>query len=258
MNSMRLIPLFASLALAPSMARAADLIVMISGGFKSTYEAMAPEFERRTGSHLVLVPGPSEGSTTDAIPNRLARGEAADVLIMVGPALDELVKKGEALRGSEVELALSPIGMCVRAGAPVPDITTIGKSRQVLLNAKSIASADSSSGVYIASTLFRKLGIQSQVQGKAHKIPATPVAEIVAQGKAEIGFQEVAEILPVHGATYVGHIPEQDEYLTRFAAAVASKSRNRVLAKQLIAYLSSPAALRVLEKMGLQPPKTEL
>jgi accessory colonization factor AcfC len=75
MNSMRLIPLFASLALAPSMARAADLIVMISGGFKSTYEAMAPDFEKQTGSHLVLVPGPSEGSTKDAIPNRLAHGE---------------------------------------------------------------------------------------------------------------------------------------------------------------------------------------
>jgi molybdate transport system substrate-binding protein len=85
-----------------------------------------------------------------------------------------------------------------------------------------------------------------------------PVAEIVAQGKAEIGFQEVAEILPVHGATSGGHIPEQDEYLTRVPAAVVSKSRNRALATQLIAYLSSPAPLRVLGEMGLQPPKTEL
>src|SRR5271156_3054066 len=129
MNVMRFIPLFASLLLAPSMAHAADLIVMISGGFKSTYEAMAPEFERRTGSHLVLVPGPSEGSTTDAIPNRLARGEAADVLIMVGPALDKLVAHGDALGSSETELALSPIGMCVRSGTPEPDISTVDKFR---------------------------------------------------------------------------------------------------------------------------------
>ena len=255
MHSMRLIPLFASLALAPSMARAADLIVMISGGFKSTYEAMAPDFEKQTGSHLVLVPGPSEGSTKDAIPNRLAHGEPADVLIMVGPSLDQLVKQGEALQGSEVELALSPIGMCVRAGAPVPDISTVDKFRQVLLNAKSIAYSDSSSGVYISATMFKKLGIQSQVQGKAHKIPATPVAEIVAQGKAEIGFQEVAEILPIQGSTFVGRIPDQEEYLTRFAAAVDSRSKNRALAKQLIAYLASPTALPVLEKMGLEPPK---
>src|SRR5580692_10961477 len=243
MNSMRLIPLFASLALAPSMARAADLIVMISGGFKSTYEAMASDFEKQTGSHLVLVPGPSEGSTKDAIPNRLARGEPADVLIMVGPSLDQLVKKGEALQGSEVELALSPIGMCVRGGAPVPDISTVDKFRQVLLNAKSIAYSDSSSGVYVETTLFRTLGIESQVQGKARQIPGTPVAEIVAQGKAEIGFQEVAEILPVEGATFVGRIPDHVEYLTRFSAAVDSRSRNQMLAMRLIEYLASPTAL---------------
>ena len=255
MNPLRLIALFVSLSIVPSMAHAADIVVMISGGFKSTYEALAPGFEKMTGSHLVLVPGPSEGATSDAIPNRLARGEAADVLIMVGPALDELARKGDALGGSEVELALSPIGMCVRVGAPVPDISTVENFRQVLLNAKSIAYSDSSSGVYIASTLFKTLGIQSEVQGKARKIPGTPVAEIVAQGKAAIGFQEVAEILPVQGATFVGRIPDQVEYLTRFSAAVDSRSKNQALAKQLIEYLASPTALPVLEKKGLEPPR---
>jgi molybdate transport system substrate-binding protein len=176
------------------------------------------------------------------------------VLIMVGPALDKLVAQGDALGSSEVELALSPIGMCVRAGRPVQDISTVDKFRQVLLKARSIAYSDSSSGVYISSTLFKKLGIQSQVQDKAYQIPGTPVAEIVAQGKAEIGFQEVAEILPVHGATFVGRIPERVEYLTRFSAAVDSRSKNQALAKQLIDYLASPTALPALEKMGLGPP----
>ena len=207
------------------------------------------------GSHLVIVPGPSEGSTKEAIPNRLAQGEAADVLIMVGPELDKLITRGYAVGGSETELALSPIGMCVRGGAPVPDISTVDKFRQVLLNAKSIAYSDSSSGVYIKTTLFRKLGIESQVQGKAHQIPGTPVAEIVAQGKAEIGFQEVAEILPVEGATFVGRIPDHVEYLTRFSAAVDRRSRNQALAMRLIEYLASPTALPVLEKMGLEPPR---
>ena len=255
MDPSRLIPLFVLLSFVPHMVHAADIIVMISGGFKSTYEALAPGFEKMTSTHLVLVPGPSEGSTMQAIPNRLARGEAADVLIMVGPALDKLVAQGDALGSSEAELALSPIGMCVRADAPVPDISTVDKFRQVLLNARSIAYSDSSSGVYISSTLFEKLGVQSQVQGKAHQIPGTPVAEIVAQGKAEIGFQEVAEILPVQGATFVGRIPDQVEYLTRFSAAVDSRSKNQALAKQLIAYLASPTAQPVLEKMGLEPPE---
>jgi molybdate transport system substrate-binding protein len=255
MNPSRLIPLFVLLSILSRVAHAADIIVMISGGFKSTYEAMAPEFEKKTGSHLVLVPGPSEGSTKEAIPNRLARGEAVDVLIMVGPALDKLVRQGDALGNSEMELALSPIGLCVRAGTPVPDISTVNNFRQVLLNARSIVYSDSSSGVYIASTLFKRLGIQSQVQGKAHQIPGTPVAEIVAQGKAEIGFQEVAEILPVQGAIFVGRIPHQVQYLTRFSAAVDSRSKNQALARQLIEYLASPTALPVLEKMGLEPPR---
>jgi hypothetical protein len=177
MNPSRLIPLLVLLSIVPRMAHAADIIVMISGGFKSTYEALAPDFEKMTGSHLVLVPGPSEGSTEEAIPNRLARGEAADVLIMVGPALDKLVAQGDALGSSETELALSPIEMCVRAGTPVPDISTVDKFRQVLLNARSIAYFDSSSGVDISSTLFKKLRVQRQVQGKAHQIPGTPVAE---------------------------------------------------------------------------------
>jgi len=145
--------------------------------------------------------------------------------------------------------------MCVRSGTPEPDISTVNKFRQVLLNAPSIAYSDSSSGVYIASTLFKKLGIQGQVRGKAHQIPGTPVAEIVAQGKAEIGFQEVAEILPVQGATFVGRIPDQVQYLTRFSAAVDSRSKNQALAKQLIEYLASPSALPVLEKTGLEPPR---
>src|SRR5580704_13149271 len=117
MNPLRLISLFISVSIVSSAAHAADVIVMISGGFKSTYEALAPGFEETTGSHLVLVPGPSEGSTKEAIPNRLARGEAADVLIMVGPELDKLITRGDAVGGSETELALSPIGMCVRGGA---------------------------------------------------------------------------------------------------------------------------------------------
>jgi molybdate transport system substrate-binding protein len=127
MNPARLILLFVLLSIVPRMAHAADIIVMISGGFKSTYEALAPGFEKMTGSHLVLVPGPSEGSTKEAIPNRLARGEVADVLIMVGSALDKLVARGDALGRSEVELALSPIGMCVRADTSVPDISTVDK-----------------------------------------------------------------------------------------------------------------------------------
>ena len=248
-------PILAAVAAVPGRAQAADVIVMISGGFKSTYEALSPAFEQRTGARLVTVPGPSEGATHLTIPNRLAPGEPDDVLVMVGSALDKLAKQGETLPGSETQIALSPIGMAVREGAPVPDISTVAKLRQALLNAKSVAYSDSASGVSIQGTLFKKLGIEQQMQGKAHKIQATPVGEIVAQGKAEIGFQEVAELLPVHGITFAGRLPQEVELLTPYAAAVAKRSRQPDLARQLVQYIPSPEAQPTLEKMGLEPPK---
>ncbi len=256
MNLRYAAPILAVLMAAPVHARAADVVVMISGGFKSTYEAVSPAFEQKTGSRLVTVPGPSEGSTHDTIPNRLARGEPDDVLVMVGPALDKLVKRNQTVPGSEVDVASSPIGMAVRAGSPTPDISTDAKLRHVLLNAKSVAYSDSASGVYIQTTLFKKLGIEPQMKGKAHKIQATPVGEIVAQGQAELGFQEVAELLPVKGITFAGRLPQDVELYTRYSAAVAKRSRQPQLARRLVQYIASPDIAATLEKMGLQPPKS--
>jgi molybdate transport system substrate-binding protein len=254
-NPKYFLPILALLAIAPVHAQEADVIVMISGGFKSTYEALAPAFEQKTGSRLITVPGPSEGVTYDTIPNRVARGEPDDVLVMVGTALDALVKKGETVPGSEVNVALSPIGMAVRAGTPLPDISTVPKFRQVLLDSRSVAYSDSASGVYIQATLFKKLGIEQQMRGKAHEIQATPVGEIVAHGQAEIGFQEVAELLPVKGITFVGRLPREVELLTRYSAAVARRSRHPDRAWQLVQYISSPDIQPTLEKMGLEPPQ---
>ncbi len=249
------VPILAGLVTVPVRSRAGDVIVMISGGFKSTYEALSPAFEQRTGSRLVTVPGPSEGTTHDTIPSRLARGEPDDVLVMVGSALDTLAKQGQTVAGSEVDIALSPIGMAVRAGSPVPDISTVAKLRQVLLDAGSVAYSDSASGVYIQGILFKKLGIEHQMRGKAHKIQARPVAEVVAQGKADIGFQEVAELLPVKGVAFAGRLPQEVELLTRYSAAVAGRSRQPDLARQLVQHIASPDIQPTLEKMGLQPPR---
>ncbi len=165
------------------------------------------------------------GTTANAIPVRLARGEPDDVLIMVGYALDSLLKDGRAAAGSKVDVALSPIGMAVKAGAPVPDISTLDKLRAVLLAASSIAYSDSASGVYIESEMFKKLGIEDQVKGKAHMIPATPVGEIVAQGEAELGFQQVAELLPVPGITFAGRLPPEVQQVTVYSAGIAANAK---------------------------------
>ena len=246
--------LLAAALLWPGLAHAADVTVMISGGFLSTYQALVPPFEIATKNHVLTVPGPSMGTTTNAIPVRLARGEADDVLIMVGYALDALIKDGRAVAGSRVDLAISPIGMAVRAGSPVPDISTVDKLRQVLLAAKSVAYSDSASGVYIQNQMFKKLGIEDQMKGKAHMIPADPVGGVVAKGDAELGFQQVAELLPVPGITYVGLLPPEVQEVTVYAAGLATGSKEPAAGKALIDYLASPAASPVLTKMGLMPP----
>jgi molybdate transport system substrate-binding protein len=231
----------------------AELHVMTSGGFTAAYQLLGPRFAAATGNTLETVQGPSMGKSAAAIPNRLARGEPADVVIMVGYALDELIKEGKVMPGSRVELADSRIGMVVRAGAPKPDIGSIDALRQTLLHAKSIAYSDSASGVYIERELFKKLGIEDDVKPKAKMIPRIPVASMVATGDYEVGFQQVSELLPVKGVTFVGTIPESVQSVTRFAAGIPAAASHPREARQLLDYLASPDARPAVESTGLQP-----
>src|SRR5882724_6611133 len=140
-------------------AGAAEVRVMISGGMTAAYKALVPEFERLTGHKVLTAYGPSMGTTTNAIPVRLERGEPADVLIMVGYALGDLVKKGKVISDSTVDLVKSPIGVAVKSGAPRPDISSAEAVKQALLAAKTIAYSDSASGVYVSTEMFDRLGI---------------------------------------------------------------------------------------------------
>jgi molybdate transport system substrate-binding protein len=128
-------------------AGAAEVRVMISGGLTAAYKALVPEFERTTGHKILTAYGPSMGSTTNAIPVRLERGEPADVLIMVGYALDDLAKKGRAIADSKIDLVKSPIAVAVKSGTPKPDISTPDALKRALLAVKTVAYSDSASGV---------------------------------------------------------------------------------------------------------------
>ena len=241
------------LAMPAGVAQAADVNVMISGGFSAAYGALGADFERTTGHRLLTVKGPSMGTTAEAIPNRLSRGEPADVLIMVGSALDGLARQGAVVAGSQVELARSTIGMAVRAGAPRPDISTVDAFKRTLLEAKSIAYSDSASGVYVSTQLYQRLGIADQVKPKSRMIPAEPVAAVVARGEAEIGFQQISELLPVPGIDYVGPLPPALQHVTIFSAGIAAGARRPEAARALLEFLTAPAAAAAIAKTGLEP-----
>lgn len=232
-------------------ASAEELDVMTSGGFTAAFKLLGPTYAEHSGDTLKTILGPSMGKAPEAIPNRLARGENADVVIMVGYALDELIKQGKVDPASRVELADSRIGMVVRQGAATPKIDTDESFKKTLLAAKSLAYSDSASGVYIQNELFKTLGIQQQVGPKAKMIERIPVASVVASGDYEIGFQQVAELLPVPGVTFVGKIPERLQSVTRYAAGIPRNAQHLEKAKALLAYLSSPGVQPVVRSTGL-------
>ena len=239
-------------------ASAADVHVMISAGFYRVYAELRPAFERASGHRLVTTRGPSMGDSPEAIPTRLARGETADVVILDGGAADELGRRGVVRADSMVELARSMVGMVVRAGAAKPDIGSVEAFRSTLLAAKSIAYSDSGSGTYLSTTLFPKLGIADQVAGKSRKVrgppSGEPVAAVVARGEAEIGFQQVSELIHVSGVTFVGPIPAELQPGFSFAGALTSTSRQPEAAGALLRFLASPEAAPAILKAGLTPP----
>jgi molybdate transport system substrate-binding protein len=173
----------------PSFALAADIRVMVSGGFTAAHRDFIPGFERATNNTVMTAYGASMGNAPDSIPNRLQRDEPADVIILAAPALDILVRQGKAVASSRIDLARSKIGMAVRTGAPKPDISSVDALTRALLNAKSIAYSASASGIYLSTELFQRLGIAEQVLPKSKRIENQEgVGPVVARGDAEIGF----------------------------------------------------------------------
>ena len=240
-----------------SCATAADIRVMISAGFFSVYRELGPQFEKSTGHKLITTRGPSVGDSPEAIPTRMARGEEADVVIMDGVGVDLLDQRGLTRPGSRMPLAESFVGMVVRAGQPKPDISTMDGLRKTLLAAKSIAYSDSSSGTYLSTIGFKKLGVADDVSGKSRKVRGPPsgevVAAVVARGEAEIGFQQVPELIHVPGVDFVGTVPPDVQPPTLFSGALPKNSQQPDAAIALLRFLSSADAAAVITTAGLRP-----
>jgi molybdate transport system substrate-binding protein len=238
-------------------ASAADVRVMISAGFYGVYAELGPAFERASGHHLVTTRGPSMGDSPEAIPARLSRGEAADVVILDGAAADKLAERGLVRPDSKTEFARSLIGMVVRSGEAKPDIGSVEALRGTLLAARSIAYSDSGSGTYLSTVLFAKLGIADQIAGKSRRVrgppSGEPVAAVVARGEAEIGFQQVSELIHVPGISFVGALPAEVQPIFTFAGALTSTVQQPEAAAALLRFLASAEAAPVITKAGLMP-----
>ena len=236
---------------------AEEIRVMTSGAFTAPYLQVIPQFERTTHNKIVTAYGASMGNAPNSIPMRLQRGEPVDVVILAGDALDALIKQGKVVPGSRVDLVRSSIGVAVRAGAPKPDISSVDALKRTLLEAKSIAYSDSASGAYLSEEMFQRLGIADQIRGKCKRIASGPVGAVVARGDAEIGFQQISELLPVPGIDYVGPLPREVQKVTVFSAGIAVGAKQPDAARVLIKFLASPSVVPAIKKTGLEPVASE-
>ena len=233
-------------------ASADDIRVMTSGAFTAAYLELRPQFERGIKDKVVTVTT-TMGTGSESIPSRLERGEQVDVVIMNDESLQQLIKEGRVMADSRVELARSSIGIAVRAGAPRPDISSVDALKRTLLQAKSIAYSASVSGRYLTTELFPRLGIADEVMIKSRRIDRERVGAVVARGEAEVGFQQISELLPEPGIDIVGPLPAELQRVTVFSAGIAAASRNADAARALIRFLASPEAAGAVAKSGLEP-----
>jgi ABC-type molybdate transport system substrate-binding protein len=238
-------------ALTALPATADEVVVMTSGAFTAPFEVAAPWFERRTGHDVVAVFGASTGGAPDSIPARLSRGERADVVIASAQAVDALVAAGDLERGSRRDLVLSRIGVAVRAGARKPDISSVDALVRAVREARSIAYSASVSGTYLSTELFPRLGLADEIAAKGRRIESERVGAVVARGDAELGFQQISELVTIEGLDYVGPLPDEVQLVSTFSAGIASGAKSPAAARELVDFLASVDLGPVVERYGL-------
>ncbi len=230
-----------------------EIRIMTSGAFTAAYRALIPRLEQLTGKKLVTA-ATSIGTGENSIPNRLRRRESVDVVIVADSVLCGFIKDELILADSYTPLARSAIGMAVRAGAPKPDIGTVDALISTLLRAHSIAYSASVSGEYLTQELLQRLGIADRVLPKCRRIEGGErVGAVIARGEAEIGFQQLSELLPVPGIDHITPLPPQVQKVSLFSAGIAASTTDSDAARSVIQFLASPEAVEAIKKSGLEP-----
>lgn len=221
---------------------------------KTAVDELAVQWERASGRKLIASYAPSA-----QIAKRIADGEAADVAIVTGPGIEDLIKQGRIRAGSRIDIARSAIGVAVRPDAPRPDISSAVAFAQSLLAAKSIVMSNpvggGASGAYTWSA-FEKLGIADKLKPKIIFGPGGPaglVGLFLMRGEAELGLQQMPELMAVPGIDLVGQVPGEFQNITVFAAGIITGANAPEAGKAFLEFLASPAAAKVMQNKGMLP-----
>jgi len=230
----------------------APLNVLMSGGFAAAYERLLPEFKRVTGIEVTTGSGASQGTGPQTIAARLARGTPADVVILSREGLNELIATNKIVAGSDVDLAQVPLGVAVRAGAAKPDVSTVEAFKRVLLKAQTVAIPESTSGIWLTTDLFPRLGIAEKINVKAMPRGAD-AAGMVARGGADLAVLPVSEIVHAAGVDCAGSLAPEIQFVQVFSAAVVAGSGEIKGSQRLIDFLASARACEAISGSGMEP-----
>jgi molybdate transport system substrate-binding protein len=228
------------------MADAKQVRVLSGGAMKSLMLDVVPLFERATGSKVDI-----KFALTSVLTREIGDGAAFDVALLPRPDLDVLAQAGKVAAGTQRDITRSAVGFCVKEGAPKPDIGSVEALKRALLRARSIGYSDGPSGAYIAA-LLRRLGIADEVKAKT-RLTSRLVAEIVAEGEAEVGMQQIVAILPVKGAELVGPLPSELQNVIIYAAGLAPGAAQSGPARTFVAFLAMPEVVSLIKMKGLEP-----
>jgi molybdate transport system substrate-binding protein len=234
------------------LAEAGEIKVISGGAFKQVLTPLVAQYEKESGNTIVV-----SYQTVGQHLKLIGSGqEQFDVAVLTPEAIDKLVKEGKVVPGSRVDLAKTGVGVVVKQGTPLPDISTVDAFKRTLLAAKSVAYIDpkagGSSGIYVGK-LLERLGIADAVNAKAVLIQGGEVATHVADGEAEIGIHQISEILPVKGVVLVGPLPAEIQNFTIYSAGVATAAPDGATASAFVKFLSGPHALPIIKAKGMEP-----
>jgi molybdate transport system substrate-binding protein len=231
-----------------------DVKVLSTTAMKAVFDELSPLFERVSGHRIAAHFGPST-----QLEKRLGEGETADVAIVTMAGLKDLIARGKIVSGSLVELARSTLGIAVQKGAPKPDISSVDAFNRALLAAKAVAMSKpvggGQSGAHMAK-VFEQLGITAAMAAKAKygEGGAKGLAGFVlVRGEADLGIQQMAELMAVPGIDIVGPLPAEVQSITLFTAGIPVGASYADAGRTLIAFLTTPEAKRVITAKGLDP-----
>jgi molybdate transport system substrate-binding protein len=229
-------------------AQAAEVKLIGSAAVKEVVLDLVPAFEKASGHKVTTI-----WAGTEAITKRVSGGEVVDIVLIAAPNVDRLIAEGKLVAGSRTDVTKSGIGVAVRAGLPKPDISSGEAVKNAVLAAKSVAYSSGPSGFYLAD-LFKRMGIADQIKDKVKQTPSgVQVGEVVARGEADLGFQQVSELLHLKGIQYLGPLPADIQHITVFSAGLHRAAPEPDAAKALVRFLTAPEAGPVIRRTGMEP-----